>query len=251
MDAKVSKTLPGVAGELPEGWRVVYLAKGAGFPPMEHPERCVYLFVGPTLADKVAGQIIAQKGVTVFEGLDDFVSDNMVRDFHAIGHIFPRQLADLVNMERSVSALGPAIAALEVETSPPLASAIQATENLWTTIERRWGLLGSTDVAKLLGAKTSNRSLASSLRKKGQLIGVERTNAFLYPGFQFDRTAGAVHAAIPELIKAARANEIDDEDLVFWLCTPSRYFDDGLPVDHLLDDPSIVQKLVDSETISW
>ncbi|WP_268243640.1 hypothetical protein [Arthrobacter sp. AQ5-05] len=44
---------------------------------------------------------------------------------------------------------------------------------------------------------------------------------------------------------------MDDEDLVFWLCSPSRYFDDDLAVEHLLDDPRIVEKFVAGESISW
>lgn len=162
-----------------------------------------------------------------------------------------RLLDDVINMARSVSALGPAIAALDVETSPPLASAIQATENLWMSVGRRWGLLRSTEVAELLGAKTGNRSFASNLRKNGKLIGVERANAYLYPGFQFDRQSGTVHEIIPKLVRAARTEGVDDEDLIFWLCSPSRYFDDDLPVEHLLDDPDIVEKFTASETISW
>lgn len=162
-----------------------------------------------------------------------------------------RLIDDVIRLERSVSALGPAMAALDVETSPPLAAAIQATENIWTTIERRWGLLRSTDVAGVLGAKSNNRSFAAGLRKNGKIMGVERRNAYVYPGFQFDRRAGLVHAIIPELLGAARELQMDDEDLVFWLNSPSRYFDDGLPVEHLLTDPDLVGKFIAGESISW
>lgn len=166
---------------------------------------------------------------------------------HVQDHLF----SEILSLERSVSALGPAIAALGVETSPPLAAAIQATENLWVSIDRRWGLFGSTGVAELLGAKTSNRSFASVLRKKGKIIGVERTNAYVYPGFQFDRQAGVVHDVVPELISAALDQRMNSEDLVFWLCSPSRYFNDDLPADHLTTDPELIDKLVSSESISW
>lgn len=194
-----------------------------------------------------------QGALAVFAAEDPLqpIGSAVVTSGHSTAGGTARLLADVVNMERSVSALGPAIAALDIETSPPLASAIQATENLWSWIDRQWGLLRSTDVAELLGAKTSNRSYASSLRKKGKLIGVGRANAYVYPGFQFDRQTGTVHDVIPLLIGAARDQQLDDEDLVFWLCSPSRYFDDDLPVDHLLSDPGIVDKFVASESVSW
>ncbi|MDJ0314026.1 hypothetical protein [Arthrobacter sp. H35-D1] len=162
-----------------------------------------------------------------------------------------RLVEDIVNMTRSIAALGPAISSLEVPTSPPLAAAIQATENLWARIEDRWGLLKSTEVATLLGAKTGTRSLPSTLRQKNQLIGVKRRNAFVYPGFQFDRKTGTVHPVIPELLAAARTIGLDHEDLVYWLCSPSTYFDHEQPVEHLSTDPELADKFLHGETVSW
>ncbi len=160
-------------------------------------------------------------------------------------------LESLVNMRRSVDALGPAMAALKTPTSPALASGIQATENLWAAIDEAWGLLGSVEVAELLGSRGTNRSFASSMRKSGKIIGVERGNAYVYPGFQFDRRAGRVLPVVRELIAAAREIVLDDEDLVYWLCTPSGYFGDDPPALHLTDDAEIVDKLKQSESIEW
>jgi hypothetical protein len=42
----------------------------------------------------------------------------------------------------------------------------------------------------------------------------------------------------------------DDEDLVLWLCTPSRYFEGDRPVDHL-DDEDLIAKANAAATIRW
>lgn len=255
MEADATKTSPGSFGKMtPPAYRVVVFGKGAGKLDLKLPLSDELAALIGTFEGGGVVPIEGSGGLIAVFGRGGSLAPNVLEDVYssyAAGGVFSRLLADVVNMEQSVSALGPAIAALDVETSPPLASAIQATENLWTSIARRWGLLRSTDVAELLGAKSSNRSFASGLRKKGKIIGVERTNAYLYPGFQFDRTSGTVHDVVPRLISAARAQEMDDEDLVFWLCSPSRYFDDDLPVEHLLDDPRIVEKFVAGESISW
>ena len=180
-------------------------------------------------------------------GLIDFLSSSG----GGAGHELVAILEQWGNLKRSVSALGPAIAALETPTSPPLASAIQATENLWTAIEDRWGLLRSSEVATLLGSRSGTRNLASSLRQKNEIIGVKRRSAFVYPGFQFDRKAATVRKIIPALLAAARSAGVDDEYLVYWLCSPSTYFDDDQPVVHLSTDPNFVEKFVQSETVTW
>ena len=180
-------------------------------------------------------------------GLIDFLSSSG----GGAGHELVAILEQWGNLKRSVSALGPAIAALETPTSARLASAIQATENLWTAIEDRWGLLRSSEVAKLLGSRSGTRNLASSLRQKNEIIGVKRRSAFVYPGFQFDRKAATVRKIIPALLAAARSAGVDDEYLVYWLCSPSTYFDDDQPVVHLSTDPNFVEKFVQSETVTW
>ncbi|MFD1211581.1 hypothetical protein ACFQ36_05950 [Arthrobacter sp. GCM10027362] len=155
------------------------------------------------------------------------------------------------NVRCSMAALGPAMAAVRLPASPALAGAIQATENLWRSIREEWGLPGSQEVSRLLGAKTANRSYASDQRLAGKIIGIRRGQAYAYPGFQFDRRTGRVLAVIPRLIAAAREIGLDDEDLVFWLCSPSGYFGGDRPVDHLGEPDQVLEKLRLSETVEW
>ncbi|MGO4433826.1 hypothetical protein AB4Y88_11155, partial [Paenarthrobacter sp. RAF9] len=104
----------------------------------------------------------------------------------------------------SISALGPAMAAFKGTTSPQLARAIQATENAWKGVEAEYGLLGSMEVARLIGSGKSGRSFASDQHAAGKLIGIKRGNKVLYPGFQFDRASGKAHASVPALLGMAK-----------------------------------------------
>lgn len=101
-------------------------------------------------------------------------------------------------------------------------AAIQSTEDLWRAGSDEWGLLNSFDVAPLLGANNANPNYVSDERKAGRLPGVKRGHTYAYPSFQFDRQAREVLHSVPRLIAEARAIGLDDEDLIFWLCTRSR-----------------------------
>lgn len=153
-------------------------------------------------------------------------------------------------MARSLAALGPAMSAVRGAASPQLARALMATENVWASVEAEFGLLTSMDVAALIGSKKSSRSLAADQRAAGKIMGVRRGNAYRYPGFQFDRANGRVIPAIPSLIAAARDVGWDDEDLILWLVSPSGYVAGGRPVDHL-EDPDLVNTLVQAATVQW
>lgn len=150
----------------------------------------------------------------------------------------------------SVAALGPAMAAFKGTTSPQLARAIQATENVWKGIDAEFALLTSMDVARLIGSKKSSRSFASDQRAAGKLMGVKRGNKILYPGFQFDLAAGKVLPKVPGLLKMASEVGWDEEDLILWLVAPSGYFDGDRPVEHL-DDDDLVKKARQAATVQW
>jgi hypothetical protein len=162
-----------------------------------------------------------------------------------------KALLDMTMMTASsINALGPAMAAFKGVTSPQLARAIQATENIWKDIDAEFGMLTSMEVAQLIGSKRSGRSFASDQRAAGKLLGIKRGNRVLYPGFQFERATGTVHAAIPELLHMAKDVSWDEEDLTLWLIAPSGYFHGDRPVDHLAD-ADVVPKARQEATIEW
>lgn len=143
-------------------------------------------------------------------------------------------VASIVNADRSVHALGRAMASNPAPTSPQLARSIQAETNAWKRIEAEFGLLASGEVAKLLGGSGTNRNFASEKRRAGKILGVARGNTYRYPGFQFDRRRGTVLGVIGRLIALAAENGWPHEDVVLWLSSPSAYFhEQDRPVDHL------------------
>ena len=146
----------------------------------------------------------------------------------------------VVNAQRSLDALRPALASLPAAATPELAQGAMATENAWRSMEQEFGLLSAQEASRLLGSRAKGRStLAHDRRESRQLLGVRRGNAVLYPGFQFDGN-GEVHKVIPALVQLAREARRSDEDLAQWICLPSGYLDGDRPVDRLQDADEVL-----------
>jgi hypothetical protein len=158
----------------------------------------------------------------------------------------------LDNLQRSIHALGTAMASNPAPASPQLARSLQAAENAWRRIEVEFGMYSSLEVGGILGARKPNRNAASEKRSSGQLIGVLRGNSYRYPGFQFDRNRGGILPVVPKLIAAARENGRSDEDLVYWLISPSAYFPElDRPVDHIREEDRLLAAAKDQFEASW
>ena len=143
--------------------------------------------------------------------------------------------------EDGVRVLRLAMAANPTAVSPQLARSLQATENMWRSISAEYGLLTSGQVAELLGASPSNRTLASRRRAAHQIAGVVRRNAVLYPGFQFDRSQGTILPVMAQLIRLAAATGWHEKDLLLWSCSPTTSFEgQDRPVDHFHDPDSVL-----------
>lgn len=151
-----------------------------------------------------------------------------------------------------IHALGAAMATNPVSVSPPTARSLQAAENIWRSIAWEFGMPTSIEVAGLLGSRKPNRSIASTLRSEGSIIGVMRANSYRFPGFQFDADKGTVVPVMPKLIALARENGRSDEDLVFWLTSPSSFFhEQDRPVDHLSEEDRVLAAARDQFEGTW
>jgi hypothetical protein len=151
-----------------------------------------------------------------------------------------------------VHALGAAMATAPVAVSPQTARRLQAAENIWRSIDGEFGMLTSIEVAELLGSRKPNRSIASTLRSDGSIVGIMRGNSYRFPGFQFDTDKAAVVPVMPKLIALARENGRSDEDLVFWLTSPSSLFhEQDRPVDHLHEEERVLAAAKDQFEGSW
>lgn len=155
-------------------------------------------------------------------------------------------------IQASMRSLGAAMSTTPGTVSPQMARSLQAAENIWRRIENEYGLLTSVEVAELLGSRKPNRSTASTLRNEGSIVGIMRGNSYRFPGFQFNADQGAVVPIMPRLIALARENKRSDEDLVFWLTSPSSFFaEQDRPVDHISEDERLLAAARDQFEGSW
>ena len=136
--------------------------------------------------------------------------------------------------------------------SDELARSVQATQNAWARIEAEFGLLTSSQVAEVVGAKPSNRMLASRKRAAHLIAGIVRRKALRYPGFQFDRVHGTILPLMGRLIGLAVANGWTEHDLLLWLCGPTTFFEEeDRPVDHFHDPDSVIAAATSEFETQW
>lgn len=190
------------------------------------------------------------KALQVIEAQDDGV-DLLVEVLVRRSQALAPALDAVVNAQRSLDALRPALASLPSVVTPELAQGAMATENAWRSMEQEFGLLKAQDASRALGSRAKGRStLAHDRRESGQLLGVRRGNAVLYPGFQFDKN-GDVHKVIPALIQLTHQARRSDEDLAQWICLPSGYLDGDRPVDRLQDADAVLAAAQGHFGVEW
>lgn len=182
----------------------------------------------------------------------DTLVGELVHQFGTIGVEATEEVFDwvlqLVRTESSSESFRQSVTKLPDTVTPATAAALQATENSIRAMEEEFGMLDSTELARLLGSKAAPRSFATELRNKGRVLGVRRLNAFVYPGFQFDQRHGAVKPVIAPLLSLAKKHGWEPVEVALWLCSPTTYLsDDGRPVD-VLDDTNLVVKAAEG---SW
>ncbi|WP_165310890.1 hypothetical protein [Microbacterium protaetiae] len=158
---------------------------------------------------------------------------------------------DTLVHRRATDVLASAMGSLATAVDPATARAVQATENVWRQIDTEFGLLSSSEVGGLLGARGANRTYAADLRKRGELLGAQRKNAYVYPGFQFDHNAGAVRPWVTRLLELADEQKRSAADVVMWMMAPTTYFDGDRPVDHVGDTERLLSVASRSWGIVW
>ncbi|MBF4622960.1 hypothetical protein [Clavibacter sp. VKM Ac-2872] len=159
---------------------------------------------------------------------------------------FERFIARQTAIFRETVALSDVLSRQAEQLPTGVVSSLNDTELFWRAIEAEFGFLSSVDVSAALGARP-NRAYASDLRTAGRILGLRRTNRYVYPGFQFH--AEAIRPVIPRLIALGHEHELESRDVVAWLCRPTTYLrgDACRPVDHL-DEPDLV---LDAATRAW
>jgi hypothetical protein len=154
------------------------------------------------------------------------------------------QLAEnLATAERSVAALGAAVAALAVLPGPATTRAALSVEQAWRDMEAEFGLLSAAEISARAGSRaTSVRAWASQKRRDGQLLGVTRRNRVLYPGFQID-SVGAVVASVPAVWAVFRAAGWREDHVLLWFTAANGRLAGQRPADLMPGaDPAVVDE---------
>lgn len=96
--------------------------------------------------------------------------------------------------------------------------------------------LTSDEVSTLLGSRATNtRQYAMELRQRGELLGIEVGNRYLYPEFQFDRDRMAIFDVVKEVAKILGADADPWGVLSWWVSPNSRLSGHKAPKDLLHD----------------
>lgn len=94
---------------------------------------------------------------------------------------------------------------------------------------RRWvlehvPLLSPGEMGRLLvdrvGADSNTARRVERLRREGELVAIPFKSGWRYPAAQLDRR-GRVHAALPELVRRATAQDYEPWEIVYWLARPT------------------------------
>lgn len=135
---------------------------------------------------------------------------------------------------------------------PAMARAVRATENVWRRVESEFGLLSSSEVDTLLGARNGTQINAADLRERGELLATVRNNSYVFPGFQFDHNAGTVGDWVAPLLVLAERYEWDAADVIMWMMSPTTYFEEeDRPVDHVHDAHRVVDVAQKDWGVEW
>jgi hypothetical protein len=175
------------------------------------------------------------------------VLDRAIETFSAQLPSVAGAVRDAVAHQHSVDELESALVGLPTALDPATTRAAQATENVWRRIADEFGLLSSSQVSALLGAANANRVYAAQRRQRGELLAAQRKNAYVFPGFQFDREAGEARPWVAPLLSLAGRHDRSAADVIMWMMSPTTYFDGGRPVDHV-DAP---RRLLDVADRAW
>lgn len=196
----------------------------------------------PEEAVRRAIEILAAADDQVIEKQVRAVSDRGVRFLNKV-----RVLEDNVTLHD----LGNALAGLRSVVDPATARAAQATENVWREVADDYGLLRSGEVGEILGASQGNREFVSNRRNHGELLGVVRINGYLFPGFQFDRTTVSIRPWVKPLLELAAESNQGAADVLFWMMSPTTYFNGDRPADHVEDGDRLVDVARRAWSVEW
>lgn len=133
-----------------------------------------------------------------------------------------------------------------VEIGPAIAAQLASVEHLWRHLINHYGVYGAADIARMRGAKPTNRSIATNLAKTHGLIGVSRGNAKYYPAFEFN--GPDPHPRWSAVSRPLVEAGWDNLDILLWMVSPNPALDGREPAALIdSDDADALLRLVETE----
>lgn len=132
--------------------------------------------------------------------------------------VFRRTLNQIAASSAASARIAAVMEQQEVATGPAIAAQLAAVEQLWRHLIGQYGIYGAADIARMRGAKATNRSIATNLAKSHGLIGFPRANAKVYPAFEFKGSNPHPQwlAVSRPLVNASW----DGQDVLLWMVSP-------------------------------
>jgi hypothetical protein len=110
-------------------------------------------------------------------------------------------------------------------------------------------MLDAEAVGALLGSQSESnrRQYANMQRQRGDLLGVPRLNAYLYPAFQFDLERGCIRDIVSSINRRLGA-DVDPWGVASWWTTPMQRLQNRAPEQLLgTDEESVLVELAEAE----
>lgn len=130
-----------------------------------------------------------------------------------------RYLKQVADTHRGQHRLEEALERAEVPVGPGTAWQLASSERLLRRLLETYGGYTAADVARLRGGHASSRSIASTLARKHNLLGVPRGRGKLYPAFQF--RGREVDPAWQQTVAHLRDAGSSDQSILLWAAAPN------------------------------
>lgn len=137
-------------------------------------------------------------------------------------------MTDAEEKEAPTLVSGSDLRSADGQMSMQMAQSIKASTDRWNQMMKDHRFLTKPELDDMPAGQT-----------EGNFLKVGDGSTALYPEFQFDK-AGQVHPVIPQLISLAKNNDWSERSLILWLVTPTGYFDDESPANHLNEPERIL-----------
>ena len=119
-----------------------------------------------------------------------------------------------------------------------LMAAVAQQEADWRDLESRHPTLDGVQVGQLARSRAENKwEYASSLRRQGRVLAVQRGGQYAYPQFQFANNGRVRPVMLPLL---AALSEWEPEDIALWMDSSNGYLGGATPIDRIDDEQAVL-----------